>query len=193
LRILRNERNNIIYSDFRNALVLTEGKLITNKRAHEAETNPCRGSNFDHPLWTPIWTKTIVAHPPAFSAFGDTLEVADASGKLLVLDTRSFKGEKGCALAFDDHQIRAEGKTLVFLPDNIRMVPNFPQKCDNQRLFRVDPETGLPVLGSKGSIALWRRDDAFIAPAVRAVHQAQLPAVWLSYGFNHEFGMMVED
>jgi hypothetical protein len=193
LRVLRDENNQIRYSDFRNALLLTDGRLISNKKAHEAISNGINGSNFDHPLWTPFWTRTMIAYPSAHAPFGDALESTDDSGKRLVLDTSKFKGAGNCAIVFDDFQLTAEGNSVVIHPGKISLVQDFPQQGDNHGRFAPDPETGIPVLSGNGNLALWRKDTASIVPVVRAIHNSNLPAIWLSQGLASEFGMIVED
>jgi hypothetical protein len=193
LRVLRDENRQIVYADFRRALALSEGRMPSNKTAHEVLTSGRHTLNFQAPLWTPVWTRTMVAYPKAGQPFGAVLEAKDEKGLRYRLDTGEFAGLRNAALVFDGYELDIERGVLVCTPKSaVALVENFPQKSRVSDSFEADGATGLPV-AKKGSLAFWRTEEAAILPAVRATYGSSQPAVWLRHGISHEFGVLVEE
>jgi hypothetical protein len=192
-KILRDGDNRVVYADFRKALTLSEGRMPSSKPAHKALCGECSPLNFRVPLWTPVWTRSIVAYPASGMPFGESMVYEDARGARCALDTRPFRGRMNIALVLDDYVIREDSGVFVFEPRaKVKTIDDFPQKPGHSHLFGADPETSLPVSNGPGKVALWRNMHASIVPAVWAVYGTSTPAAWLRYGISGEFGVLVE-
>ncbi|MEW6722171.1 MAG: hypothetical protein AB1324_02835 [Candidatus Micrarchaeota archaeon] len=192
-RLLRDDAAQPLYADFRRAHVLSEGRLVSNRTAHERLIRRAEHSNFSTPLWVPFWTRTLVAYPAAGEPFGPVLRATDDSGLACVVDTRDFAGARGAALVFEDYALGSDGKAVVVEPRGApSVIANFPQSCKSSDMFAIDMETGIPI-AEKGAVAFWRTEKALIAPALRVIYGSSVPAVWLRHGMGAEFAVVVEE
>jgi hypothetical protein len=110
-----------------------------------------------------FWTGTIVAYPESGEAFGDSVETK-CRQLVYSLDTGSFRGRDGIALAFDDYQVKEKGSTMIFLPRGITIITDFPQ-IDGW--YGVDGKHCVPVIDGSKKRFLWRSRKARLGPAVR--------------------------
>ncbi|HSB46383.1 MAG TPA: hypothetical protein VLD37_00080 [Candidatus Bilamarchaeum sp.] len=92
------------------------------------------------PLPCPLMALPVVAYAPSGQAFSSFLEYISLPFRYC-MDTGDFRGERRIALAFEDFDIRPDGRWKVFHPRGIRAVPDFPQES---MFCGLDPATGVP-------------------------------------------------
>jgi hypothetical protein len=190
-KILRDSNNQIRYANFRDALTLSEGTMPDSRVSYDVLRGKHLAVNFEIPLWTPVWTRSIVAYPDPDAPFGKYVEYEDVRGLRSVVATGDFRGERGMAIVIDSYALREDsGRIVVEQEGPLKALAEFPQKDQHSRLFGSDPETALPVLSGSGKIALWRNMRASIVPAVWALHGSNTSAAWLRYGMSEEFGVL---
>ncbi|MCI0503700.1 hypothetical protein L0Y65_03230 [Candidatus Micrarchaeota archaeon] len=115
-----------------------------------------------------IWTGTVVAFPAPGAPFGDTTTYLDRISRLrYILDTRRIKGERGAALVLEagTYGLACINGERIYQPAAPPLIlPAFPQSGG---WFDEDQATGLPVLGMRGKLFLWRTMEEAILPVAR--------------------------
>ena len=140
----------------------------------------------------PVWTRSVVAYPPAGATFGHALEYSCRPARY-VLDTYEYRGVRGVALLFEDFEMKPDHGTYLFVPKGKPTVlENFPQESGWYGMHA----SGIPLMTGAGEKRfLLRMEGARIGAVVRdfGPDGRQKLDVFLHHRLSQKLGAILEE